>query len=753
MAEIATSEVLISELPAREVKLSPTQATVVREIQTTVQPGQNQITILGLDARVNRDSIRIEGSGATITDIQTSIVVNPAGFYDSHASDSEFEELASEDEDVSEDEESLDDLELQTIRTEIEQVEEELALAQSRINSLLAVLNILDEYGKGLQKDDTKEVKKLEEFLDAYAKRRDVEAAKHHAVTAEVTVRRKDLARLQRKFDKHKTRYLQEQRAASGAIRQRNKKCAKEREQKKKQRERRLAEKRYFWAMNVGQVVVSLDTRGDEKQLGSQPESASVMLRLSYIIPGSGWFPRYDLSINSPSSTARMSYRAEFRHSSTEIWRDAKVTLSTSHASFSGLSVRIPCLDTWNIKLAPAASASKLNGPSWGKILDAPRACALFSSPAPQVPTAHKGSLFPSPEKKANMNMSSGLFGSSFGNVAAPEGTGENKRPRVADSCPVTGSTFLPQGTSSLFGGSSAPTSVGSDQAERAKAAQAGGLFGSSLTTSRFGVNADKASNNPPVPTSPAAQEPQPAGPSSSSLFSQLVRQHRRRYSIPPIHFRTPRLRQKRLRPDNGPYPRKLDLNCVALEYVIFPKHRDAAFLRARIKNTSFITLQPGQVGITVGGSFIGTANFEACGPNAFFNISLGIDPGIQVKHAKPTVKPFPGAIFFNKDGATFRRSCRVKNTKSIAVHIVVLDQVPVSDDEKLPVRLLQPTGLEKDGDESPLPMEKKKGHGMAALLKNDEVKWALRLEPKEEVRLILEYETKMPSGRDIVSA
>lgn len=37
MTDIATSEVFISELSAKEVTLAPKQATVVREIPTTIQ--------------------------------------------------------------------------------------------------------------------------------------------------------------------------------------------------------------------------------------------------------------------------------------------------------------------------------------------------------------------------------------------------------------------------------------------------------------------------------------------------------------------------------------------------------------------------------------------------------------------------------------------------------------------------------------------------------------------------------------------
>jgi uncharacterized protein (TIGR02231 family) len=197
----------------------------------------------------------------------------------------------------------------------------------------------------------------------------------------------------------------------------------------------------------------------------------------------------------------------------------------------------------------------------------------------------------------------------------------------------------------------------------------------------------------------------------------------------------------------------ELDLKSVALTYVIVPKRREAAFLRARIKNTSSLTLHPGQVGITVDGSFVGTAGLDTCAPGVFFNMSLGIDPGIEVKYSKPSVKPLAGALFFNKeDGAKFRRSTWLKNTKGVTVDLLVSDQIPISDDEKLRVRVLEPTGLEKEGDEVDVKMEKSKGSGTVALRKNGEIKWTLKLQPSQEIKLVLEYEAKVPVGSDVSS-
>ncbi|KAL4779953.1 hypothetical protein BJX76DRAFT_339349 [Aspergillus varians] len=808
MAEIATSEVLISTLPTKEVTLAPKQAIIVREIHTTIQPGQNEITILGLDPRVNSDSIRIEGSDpATITDIQTSLVPQPEDFYDFYPSESDGS-ITEEEEDISEDEDGLDDPELQDIRKEIEKVEAKIAGAQRAINASVAVLGIMNEYGKGLQKDDTMNMKKLQEFLDLYTARHDTEGERNHKAVAEISVRGKELAKLQRKFNRRKGRYHQERLAASKAIRMKNEKRARGYEQKIKQRDRKRTERNHFWTQTVGQVVVSLDSQTAGLTPGSSQRSSAVeravddvqgpvdvVLRLSYIVPESSWASRYDLAINSPSSSARMTYRAEIKNSSSETWRDTRVTLSTSQASFSGIGARIPSLDAWNIKLVTADSKT----PSWDRILDTPRkglgpappafpGNQLFSKGAPQVPASQRGSLF------------------------ANSATANTQ----AESAPTHGPVAVHQTSAGLFAGkapeSSTPSFGISTRPPNPFAAPSNSLFGGNVPTKSKGPFGGMSSGSPTSPLDPAAVpktgplfgEPAPQtqclfgqpAPQGGSLFGQAVGASRatderpRRpsqasteistiveleedekdtqslassalehqdsikqdgmtttYELPGRRTLAPSFVSRRH------VLAELDLKSVTLTYVIVPKHREAAFLRARVKNSSSLTLHPGPVGITVDGSFVGTANLEACGPNVFFNLSLGVDPGIEVKYAKPVVKPLTGAMFFNKeDGAKFHRSCWVKNTKTVAVDLLVSDQIPVSDDEKLRVHLLQPAGLEKEGDVAPLQKKKCKGNGTASLLKNGEVKWTLRLEPREEIRLVLEYEAKVPSGSDVIS-
>src|SRR5699024_1484889 len=82
----------------------------------------------------------------------------------------------------------------------------------------------------------------------------------------------------------------------------------------------------------------------------------------------------------------------------------------------------------------------------------------------------------------------------------------------------------------------------------------------------------------------------------------------------------------------------ELNLTNTTFSHVVVAKLRPAAFLRARITNTSSISFLRGNAGLTLDGTFLGTTSIPNCSPNSAFNHSLGVDPAIQVAYAKPTV-------------------------------------------------------------------------------------------------------------------
>lgn len=206
-----------------------------------------------------------------------------------------------------------------------------------------------------------------------------------------------------------------------------------------------------------------------------------------------------------------------------------------------------------------------------------------------------------------------------------------------------------------------------------------------------------------------------------------------------------------------------LPFNNLILTSIAVPKLRAAAFLRARFRNpSSSVTLLKGTAGLTLDGTFLGNTTLPRVSPCELITLPLGVDPAVHLSYAKPSVKRSTQGIF-NKDQAhQFSRSIIITNTKSAPSELLVVDQVPVSEDERLRVELVEPRGLYREGDTATCGVsaqeDKKTGHkgkwgsATATVKKNGEVCFRVNLEKGGACRLPLEYEAKAPSSESITS-
>ena len=191
------------------------------------------------------------------------------------------------------------------------------------------------------------------------------------------------------------------------------------------------------------------------------------------------------------------------------------------------------------------------------------------------------------------------------------------------------------------------------------------------------------------------------------------------------------------------------------------PKLRAAAFLKARFRNTSSIALLKGHVGLTLDGSFLGNTNIPRCSAGETFSLSLGVDPSVTVTYSKPVVKRRQTGVFHTEGSGVYTRVCTITNTKSNrALEGAVYDQIPISEDERLKVEVIQHSGLRNEGDVAktgtPIvqvgkPAEKW-GKATAAMRKGGEICWDVKIEPGRGVKLALEYEARFPNHEVVVS-
>jgi hypothetical protein len=150
--------------------------------------------------------------------------------------------------------------------------------------------------------------------------------------------------------------------------------------------------------------------------------------------------------------------------------------------------------------------------------------------------------------------------------------------------------------------------------------------------------------------------------------------------------------------------------------------------------------------------------SLQRVSPGQSINVGLGVDPTIHVSYSKPTVHRSTQGIFNKESSHSFNRSILLTNTKAAPVELLVLDQVPVSQEERLKIEIIQPRGLYKEGDSVKTGQPAKAGNSpwgkaVANLKKNGEVAWTVNLEKGQACLLKLDYDARLPSNEAIITA
>jgi hypothetical protein len=151
------------------------------------------------------------------------------------------------------------------------------------------------------------------------------------------------------------------------------------------------------------------------------------------------------------------------------------------------------------------------------------------------------------------------------------------------------------------------------------------------------------------------------------------------------------------------------------------PKIDTRVHLSAKIKNTSEYALIPGEASVYIDGTFTARSKIPAAGPDENFDCSLGLDSSIKITYHPLSSKvshrtPFTGFTGINSlstfgttktTSTLYSQRLTVLNTKRVHMNALkLLDRVPVSEDEKIVVKILKPAELNKKNANSNGPTE-----------------------------------------------
>jgi uncharacterized protein (TIGR02231 family) len=182
--------------------------------------------------------------------------------------------------------------------------------------------------------------------------------------------------------------------------------------------------------------------------------------------------------------------------------------------------------------------------------------------------------------------------------------------------------------------------------------------------------------------------------------------------------------------------PQKVPVTSATLkanpEYLTVPKRLATAYLTAKVVNTSEFPLLAGAMNVFLDGTFVATSSLRTVMAGEKFDLALGADEGISVKHKR--VNKFTEDTGLTNSGKriTYEYLITVQNNKKTAERVIVADQIPLSRNEKIVVKQLAPApGELKPTDEGSL-------------------KWTLDLKPGEKRELTVKFTIEHPNDVNV---
>jgi uncharacterized protein (TIGR02231 family) len=163
-------------------------------------------------------------------------------------------------------------------------------------------------------------------------------------------------------------------------------------------------------------------------------------------------------------------------------------------------------------------------------------------------------------------------------------------------------------------------------------------------------------------------------------------------------------------------------------EYLTVPKRLAAAFLTSKVVNSTEFPLLAGAMNVFLDGTFVATSNLRTVMAGEKFDLALGADEGISVKHKR--VQRFTEETGLTNSGkrTTFEYLITIQNNKKTAARVIVADQIPVSRNEKVVVKQIAPDAR----DVKPTP--------------EGALKWTLDLKPAEKREITLKFSIDYPN-------
>lgn len=182
---------------------------------------------------------------------------------------------------------------------------------------------------------------------------------------------------------------------------------------------------------------------------------------------------------------------------------------------------------------------------------------------------------------------------------------------------------------------------------------------------------------------------------------------------------------------DNVPHKVTIAIDKLHAEfsYSSTPKLSPFVYLKAVVKNTTAAPLLAGNANIFSNDDFVATSSMKVTPPDESFEVYLGVDPAVKIDRKLITKFTDYTGMFTKNIRVTYEFSFSLENTKKTGQKVVVQDQLPVSQNEKIVVEQIEPAEKEVRRDDQGF------------------INWNIALNPGEKKSWKLKFNVEYPQG------
>lgn len=164
--------------------------------------------------------------------------------------------------------------------------------------------------------------------------------------------------------------------------------------------------------------------------------------------------------------------------------------------------------------------------------------------------------------------------------------------------------------------------------------------------------------------------------------------------------------------------------------YYAVPKLDRDAFLQAQVTGWEDLNLLPAPTNIFYEGTYVGQGVIDVRNVKDTMNLSLGRDKKIVVRRERDKELRSVKTIGTNVKETFVYKIC-VRNTRNKAIDIVVMDQLPISNDKDIEINDREYKGAEYNET-------------------TGAVTWKIKAKPNETIDLKMGYTVKYPKGKQV---